>query len=52
MIIKGNIDGKRVSSKDLEEQVQKAIKDGARELTVRPTASTASADASGRAARR
>jgi NADPH-dependent glutamate synthase beta subunit-like oxidoreductase/glutamate synthase domain-containing protein 3/NAD-dependent dihydropyrimidine dehydrogenase PreA subunit len=34
MIIKGNIDGKRVSSKVLEEQVQKAIKDGARELTV------------------
>lgn len=34
MIIKGNIDGKRVSSKDLEEQVQKAVKDGAREFTV------------------
>src|SRR5512143_2471260 len=34
MIIKGNIDGKRVSSKDLEEQVQKAVKDGAREITV------------------
>ncbi|HTP05473.1 MAG TPA: FAD-dependent oxidoreductase [Nitrospirota bacterium] len=34
MIIKGNINGKRVSSKDLEEQVQKAIKDGAREITV------------------
>ena len=34
MIIKGNIDGKRVSSKNLEEQVQKAIKDGAKDLTV------------------
>jgi NADPH-dependent glutamate synthase beta subunit-like oxidoreductase/glutamate synthase domain-containing protein 3/ferredoxin len=34
MIIKGNIDGKRVSSKTLEEQIQKAIKDGAKELTV------------------
>ncbi len=34
MIIKGNVNGKRVSSKDLEEQLQKAIKDGARELTV------------------
>ncbi|OGW32908.1 MAG: 4Fe-4S ferredoxin, partial [Nitrospirae bacterium GWC2_56_14] len=34
MIIKGNIDGKRVSSKTLEEQIQKAIKDGARELMV------------------
>ena len=34
MIIKGNIDGKRVSSKDLEEQVQKAIKDGARDIDV------------------
>ena len=34
MIIKGNIDGKRVSSKDLEEQLQKAVKDGAREITV------------------
>ena len=34
MIIKGNIDGKRVSSKNLEEQLQKAIKDGAREITV------------------
>jgi NADPH-dependent glutamate synthase beta subunit-like oxidoreductase/glutamate synthase domain-containing protein 3/ferredoxin len=34
MIIKGNIDGKRVSSKTLEEQIQNAIKDGARELTV------------------
>ena len=34
MIIKGNIDGKRVSSKILEEQLQKAIKDGAREITV------------------
>ncbi len=34
MIIKGNLDGKRVSSKELEEQLQKAIKDGAKELTV------------------
>ena len=34
MIIKGNIDGKRVSSKNLEEQIQKALKDGVRELTV------------------
>ncbi|MGE5751322.1 MAG: 4Fe-4S ferredoxin, partial [Nitrospirota bacterium] len=34
MIIKGNINGKRVSSKDLEQQVQKAIRDGAREITV------------------
>lgn len=34
MIIKGNSDGKRVSSKDLEEQIQKAIKDGATELTI------------------
>ncbi|MEK6743864.1 MAG: FAD-dependent oxidoreductase [Nitrospirota bacterium] len=35
MIIQGNIDGKRVSSKVLEEQLQKAIKDGAREITVK-----------------
>jgi len=34
MIIKGTINGKRVSSKDLEEQVQKAVKDGAQELFV------------------
>ena len=34
MIIQGNIDGKRVSSKNLEEQLQKAIKDGAKDLTV------------------
>jgi NADPH-dependent glutamate synthase beta subunit-like oxidoreductase/glutamate synthase domain-containing protein 3 len=34
MIIKGNINGKRVASKDLEEQLQKAVQDGARELTV------------------
>ncbi|HXY55729.1 MAG TPA: FAD-dependent oxidoreductase [Nitrospirota bacterium] len=34
MIIRGNIDGKRVSSKDLEEQVQKAIRDGVKEITV------------------
>jgi NADPH-dependent glutamate synthase beta subunit-like oxidoreductase/glutamate synthase domain-containing protein 3/ferredoxin len=35
MIIQGNVNGKRVSSKDLEEQLQKAVKDGARDLTVR-----------------
>jgi NADPH-dependent glutamate synthase beta subunit-like oxidoreductase/glutamate synthase domain-containing protein 3 len=34
MIIKGNIDGKRVSSKELEEQVQKAITNGARDIDV------------------
>ena len=34
MIIQGKINGKRVSSKDLEDQIQKAIKDGARDLTV------------------
>lgn len=34
MIIKGNINGKRVSSKDLEEQIQKTVRDGARELTI------------------
>ena len=34
MIILGNIDGKRVSSKDLEERLQKAVKDGAKEITV------------------
>lgn len=34
MIIKGNVNGKRVSSKDLEDQVQAAIKNGATELTV------------------
>jgi NADPH-dependent glutamate synthase beta subunit-like oxidoreductase/glutamate synthase domain-containing protein 3/NAD-dependent dihydropyrimidine dehydrogenase PreA subunit len=34
MIIKGNVNGKRVSSKDLEEQLQKAIQKGAKELTV------------------
>jgi NADPH-dependent glutamate synthase beta subunit-like oxidoreductase/glutamate synthase domain-containing protein 3/NAD-dependent dihydropyrimidine dehydrogenase PreA subunit len=34
MIIKGTIKGKRVSSKDLEEQLQKAIQNGAKELTV------------------
>jgi NADPH-dependent glutamate synthase beta subunit-like oxidoreductase/glutamate synthase domain-containing protein 3/ferredoxin len=34
MIIQGKVNGKRVPSKDLEEQVQKAIKDGARDLTV------------------
>ncbi len=34
MIINGNINGKRVSSKELEAQLQKALKDGAREITV------------------
>ena len=34
MIIQGNIDGKRVSSRDLEAQLQKAVRDGARELAV------------------
>jgi NADPH-dependent glutamate synthase beta subunit-like oxidoreductase/glutamate synthase domain-containing protein 3 len=34
MIIKGNNNGKRVSSKDLEEQLQKAIQNGAKDLTV------------------
>lgn len=34
MIIKGNIDGRRVSSKDLDEQIQKAVKEGARDITV------------------
>ncbi len=32
--IKGNIDGKRISSRVLEEQVQHAIRDGARELHI------------------
>src|SRR5574340_1168734 len=32
--IKGNIDGSRVSSRILEEQIQQAIKEGARELRV------------------
>jgi NADPH-dependent glutamate synthase beta subunit-like oxidoreductase/glutamate synthase domain-containing protein 3/ferredoxin len=35
MIINGNIKGSRVSSKDLEEQIQKAVRDGARELLVK-----------------
>jgi NADPH-dependent glutamate synthase beta subunit-like oxidoreductase/glutamate synthase domain-containing protein 3/ferredoxin len=35
MIIQGNVNGKRVSSKDLEAQLQKAVKDGAKELTIR-----------------
>jgi len=35
MIIQGNVNGKRVSSKALEAQLQKAVKDGAKELTVR-----------------
>ncbi len=34
MIINGNVNGKRVSSKELEEKIQKAVRDGARELTV------------------
>lgn len=34
MIIQGKMNGQRVSSKDLEDRVQKAVKDGARELTV------------------
>jgi NADPH-dependent glutamate synthase beta subunit-like oxidoreductase/glutamate synthase domain-containing protein 3/ferredoxin len=35
MIINGNVNGKRVSSKALEEQIQKALKDGMKELTVK-----------------
>ncbi len=35
MIIQGNVNGKRVSSKDLEAQLQKAVKEGAKDLTVR-----------------
>ena len=35
MIIQGNVNGKRVSSKDLEAQLQQAVKDGAKDLTVR-----------------
>jgi NADPH-dependent glutamate synthase beta subunit-like oxidoreductase/glutamate synthase domain-containing protein 3/NAD-dependent dihydropyrimidine dehydrogenase PreA subunit len=34
MIIQGNVNGKRVSSKELEKQLQMAVKDGARDLTV------------------
>ncbi len=34
MIIKGNIDGNRVPSRILEETIQQAIKEGAREITV------------------
>lgn len=34
MIIQGKVNGKRVSSKDLEEQIQQAVKAGAREITV------------------
>ena len=34
MIINGNVNGKRVSSKILEERIQQAIKDGKRELTI------------------
>ncbi|OGW36019.1 MAG: 4Fe-4S ferredoxin [Nitrospirae bacterium GWD2_57_9] len=35
MIIQGKVNGKRVSSKDLEEQIQKAVRDGAKELVVK-----------------
>ncbi|MDH4163029.1 MAG: FAD-dependent oxidoreductase [Nitrospirota bacterium] len=35
MIIQGKVNGKRVPSKDLEDQLQQAIKDGARDLTVK-----------------
>jgi len=35
MNILGNVNGKRVSSKDLEEQIQKAIKEGIREIVIR-----------------
>jgi NADPH-dependent glutamate synthase beta subunit-like oxidoreductase/glutamate synthase domain-containing protein 3/ferredoxin len=35
MIINGNVNGKRVSSKELEEQLQKAVRDGAKELAVK-----------------
>jgi len=35
MVINGKENGKRVSSKDLEERLQKAIKEGAREITVK-----------------
>ncbi len=34
VLISGNIGGERVSSRVLEERIQKAVKDGARELTV------------------
>ncbi len=34
MIIQGKVNGKRVPSKDLEAQLQKAVKDGARGITV------------------
>ena len=34
MIIQGNVSGKRVSSKELEEQVQKAIRGGEHDITV------------------
>ncbi len=34
MIIQGKVNGKRVSSKNLEEQLQNAVKDGARDITV------------------
>ncbi len=35
MIIQGNVNGKRVPSKVLEEQLQKAVQDGVQELTVK-----------------
>ena len=35
MIIKGNIDGNRVSSRELEEQIQQAVEEGARSLTIK-----------------
>ena len=34
MIIKGNIDGKRVPSRILEETIQEALKEGAEKITV------------------
>ncbi|MDA8101222.1 MAG: FAD-dependent oxidoreductase [Nitrospiraceae bacterium] len=34
MIIQGKVNGKRVPSKDLEDQLQKAVKEGGREITV------------------
>ena len=34
MIIKGNVDGKRVSSKNVEEQIQKAVQNGISEITI------------------
>jgi len=34
MVIKGNIKGKRIPSRELEEQVQQAVRDGSRTLTI------------------